>query len=513
MATQKTQFANFVGPSYTTKSLPIDCQLSINWMPTPITSAAAKTKYALYPTPGYSHLTFKYLDVIYDHIPTRFPGRIRGMYYTSTGFGTDTVGALVVVAAESVYEVRPEDVTGVHELKKLGIISNLEGQVTMADDGFGLVISDNTTLYHINLKTRAMSSLGTNSPLQASSVTYLNGYTVCCGKLEGVPSNTFFWSGQYANGEDDWDALSYASAEGFADPIICVKRVGGDLWLLGPRSYEVWQSADDASLPFLRTSGSMGNIGCASAASACEIGDTLFFLGSGAMGTRKAYMSSGYTVQSISTDALEEEWSKYKSFEDAIAFAYTQEGNTFWCVTFLTDNVTYVYCIESGSWHQRATRDEATDTFNRWGITQGVYAYDKIFVGSLEDTKIHRLSSDIYDEDGVQIVRVRRAPHMHNGMSMIRHASITIDMETGMGTATGAGVEPQAMLRYSSDGGRTWSSELWLSAGKQGEYRTRMKWARLGQARDRVYELFVSAPVRWTVLGAEIETEQAVGGR
>jgi hypothetical protein len=97
-------------------------------------------------------------------------------------------------------------------------------------------------------------------------------------------------------------------------------------------------------------------------------------------------------------------------------------------------------------------------------------------------------------------------------MAMIRHASLTIDMETGMGKATGQGINPQAMLRYSNDGGRTWSSELWLSAGAQGQYRTRMKWSRLGMARDRVYELYCSDPVRWCVLGSELETEKSIAG-
>lgn len=512
MAIRTTAFPNFVGPSYSTKSLPIDCQKSINWMPTPIRSSASKTQYALYPVPGYSHLTFTYNGVDYDHIPTRYVGKIRGMYYTSKGFGSNTVGALVVVAAESVFEVSPINSQGKHTLTKIGVVSNLEGMVTMVDDGFGLVISDNTTLYHVDLKTRAMSSLGTNAPLQASSVTFLNGYTICAGKLDGVPSNSFFWSNLYANDADNWDALSYASAEGFADPVTCVKRVGGDLWLFGPRSYEVWQSADDANLPFIRASGSMGNIGCASASSVCEIGDQVFFLGAGAMGTRKAYMSSGYTVNVISTDALEEEWTGYKSFEDAVGFAYTQEGNTYWVITFLMDNITYTYCVESNSWHQRATRDATTDTFNMWRITQGVYAYDQMFVGDMSGTKLFRLSSDIYDEDGTQIVRVRRSPHMHDGMSMIRHSSLTIEMETGMGTTTGQGTDPQAMLRYSNDGGRTWSSELWITAGRQGDYKTRCKWSRLGQARDRVYELYCSDPVRWVVLGAYLETEEATGG-
>jgi len=68
---------------------------------------------------------------------------------------------------------------------------------------------------------------------------------------------------------------------------------------------------------------------------------------------------------------------------------------------------------------------------------------------------------------------------------------------------------PQAMLRWSSDGGRTWSSESWASIGRVGEYKARVRWRRLGRARDRVYELTISEPVKVVVIGAAL---QATGG-
>lgn len=512
MAIIKTQFPQFVGPSYSTKSMPIDCQLSINWIPTPINSASAKTRYALYPTPGYKHIQFRMDEVLYDELPTENLGSIRGMLYTSTGFYGSTAGTLVVCASESVFEVFPADNEGIHNIRKIGVVSYLNGTVTMADDGFGIVISDNTTLYHIDFKTSVMNSFGTDAPLEATSVTFLNGYTICAGRKDGIENNTFFWSNQYKNDKDNWDALSYASAEGFADPVQAVKRVGNDLWVFGIRSYEVYQGTSSPDLPFAKMSGSAGNIGSASPYSISEIGDIVFFLGSGAMGTRKAYMSSGYSVASISTDALEEEWTGYSSFGDAVSFAYTLEGNTYWCITWLKDNKTYCYCLESQSWFQPATRDPSLDVFNKWRITQGAYAYDKLYVGDATGTKLYHLSSDYMDEDGTQIVRVRRSPHMHDGLSMIRYQSIAIDMETGMGLVTGQGKNPQAMLRYSSDGGRTWSAELWKDAGALGKYKTRMKWSRHGMARDRVYELYCSDPVRWVILGCELETEKSVAG-
>lgn len=60
------------------------------------------------------------------------------------------------------------------------------------------------------------------------------------------------------------------------------------------------------------------------------------------------------------------------------------------------------------------------------------------------------------------------------------------------------------MLRYSDDGGHTWSSEIWRPLGRQGAYKALAQWRRLGMARDRVYELTYSDPAGVAVMGADI---------
>jgi hypothetical protein len=47
----------------------------------------------------------------------------------------------------------------------------------------------------------------------------------------------------------------------------------------------------------------------------------------------------------------------------------------------------------------------------------------------------------------------------------------------------------QIWLRWSDDRGRTFGQSVLQSAGAQGEYITQPKWAGLGAARDRVYEI------------------------
>jgi hypothetical protein len=66
---------------------------------------------------------------------------------------------------------------------------------------------------------------------------------------------------------------------------------------------------------------------------------------------------------------------------------------------------------------------------------------------------------------------------------------------------------PRVMLRWSDDGGHTWSNEHWRSMGRIGQTGHRVLWRRLGMTmklRDRVYEISGTDPVSVTIMGAEL---------
>lgn len=79
-------------------------------------------------------------------------------------------------------------------------------------------------------------------------------------------------------------------------------------------------------------------------------------------------------------------------------------------------------------------------------------------------------------------------------------------IENGLATATA--IDPQVMLRWSDDGGHTWSNEHWRSMGLTGEWGRRVIWRRLGMTvklRDRVYEVSGTDPVKIAIMGAELQ--------
>lgn len=111
---------------------------------------------------------------------------------------------------------------------------------------------------------------------------------------------------------------------------------------------------------------------------------------------------------------------------------------------------------------------------------------------------IYEVSSSYYDDNGIPTRRVRRTPHISVENLMLFFEKLEIVAEVGLGldgetTATGA--EPQLMVRWSDDGGKSWENEEWVSLGAVGKYRWRVILRRLGKSRDRVFELIFTDPV------------------
>jgi hypothetical protein len=103
---------------------------------------------------------------------------------------------------------------------------------------------------------------------------------------------------------------------------------------------------------------------------------------------------------------------------------------------------------------------------------------------------------------------IRAAAHLADGdYGWVVHNRLQIDMETGVGLLAGQGANPVALLDWSDDGGKTWSNKHSASMGRMAEARTRVRWNRLGRARDRVYRLTITDPVPRVIIGAALNPE------
>ena len=138
-------------------------------------------------------------------------------------------------------------------------------------------------------------------------------------------------------------------------------------------------------------------------------------------------------------------------------------------------------------------------------------------VGDFENGKIYALDLDMFSDNGTAQKWLRSWRALDTGANNLKrsaHHSLQLDCDCGVGLNSGQGSDPQVMLRWSDDGGHTWSNEHWTKIGKIGQYGYRAFWRRLGMTlklRDRVYEVSGTDPVKIVILGAELHASGTNG--
>ena len=125
-------------------------------------------------------------------------------------------------------------------------------------------------------------------------------------------------------------------------------------------------------------------------------------------------------------------------------------------------------------------------------------------VGDWQNGIIYSLDPTNRTDNGQPIKRVRRSPHVTNSLNRISHDSLQIQFQPGVGLATGQGSNPKAMVRWSDDGGSTYSNIYAMTIGMAGQYKNRAIKKQLGMSRDRIYEVSVTDPINAVIISAEI---------
>jgi hypothetical protein len=201
-----------------------------------------------------------------------------------------------------------------------------------------------------------------------------------------------------------------------------------------------------------------------------------------------------------------------------------------------------VYDVATGAWHERAGWEN--DAFTRTRGNCQMNFNNEIVIGDYRAGELYAYDPTVYSEAGTtqKWLRSWRAiPTGQNNLTRTAQHSLQLDCQAGVGISgndysylnngylatqdldliitedgdyirtQGAlpepGVDSRVMLRWSDDGGHTWSNEHWKSMGRIGQTGYRTIWRRLGMTmklRDRVYEISGTDPVQIAIMGAEL---------
>jgi hypothetical protein len=416
-------------------------------------------------------------------------GPVRGLWVLA--------GNLYVVSGSQLYKV-----TSNYVVTLIGTVSGNSGSVSMADNGTQLFIACNGPSFIYNSLTNVFQQITDPDFPGAVTVGYLDGYFVF-----NEPNSQKIWVTALLEGTLI-DPLDFASAEGSPDGVVGIIVDHGQLWVYGTNSIEVWYNSGNADFPFSRIQGAFNELGCAAAYSIAKMDNGLFWLGKDARGQGMVYRANGYSGQRISTHAIEWHIQQYGDLSDAIGYTYQQDGHSFYVLIFPSANTTWVYDVATQAWHERA--GFANGDFTRHRSNCQAFFGSNVLVGDYQNGNVYSFDLDDFSDNGSiqKWLRSWRAlPTGKNNLKRTAHHSLQLDCETGVGLNLGQGSDPEVMLRWSDDGGHTWSNEHWVSIGKIGEYYRRAIWRRLGMTlklRDRVYEVSGTDPVKIAIMGAEL---------
>lgn len=548
------EFANFVGDSYTVRSIYAGASELYNMYPEvdqrPRDDVRAVV--ALYPTPGKLLLT-----TLPDGVEVR-------ALYVFTGSTK-----LMAVCGPSVYSLDTA-----FTATKIGTLLTTSGPVSMADNGTWLMIADGQQRYAYNPTTgvfTAMSPIAFTATIAGTTMTVTSitggvlgafqsftgagvtaGSSITAGGPLGPgqtgtftisPSQTVAVATAMTGTDGGFVATSYvaevdtffmfvepgtyfvgssssnspvspnvppatASVDGSADAVVSMIMNNREAFFLKERTAEVWVDGGTFPFPFVRLPGTSIQHGCIAPYSVSRLGPSFAWLAQDSRGQGYVYQMNGYQPVRISTYAVENAIAGYSIISDARSFTYQQGGHEFYVLTFPTADATWVYDETSKMWHKRAWRD-CFNMLHRDRANCAALFANKVVAGDWQDGRLYSLDLNVYTDDGDPIWRMRRCPHLVGDLNRVAHYQLQLQFEPGVGIVVGQGSDPQAMLSWSDDGGSTFSNQHWTTVGKTGMYKNRAIWRRLGMARDRIYQVEVSDPVKFVIVSAELETEES----
>jgi len=379
-------------------------------------------------------------------------GPIRGVFRRQGVLGS----LYLIISRSTLYKINASSAGII-----VGAVGAIPGSDLVSIDGQSdrAIIVANGTAYSTDGST--ITPVNMPGGVSVSSVTWIAGYFI----LTQAVSQRLFW---LAPGDVDPDPLNFTSAENAPDNIVCGIRLLDELWVFGEQTTEVFQVTGNIDAPFMPIGGRLYERGCANKDTVYALDNTLFWVGNDLI----AYRADTTPIR-ISDHSLEERL-RNAGPNDLRAWAFELDGHTIYVVRAGAIG-TWANDIENPTWSQFKSYG-----FETWRAHIGTQVSgDLVIAGDDSQGIVWRLDTTVSNDNGVQIER-----EVTGGLTVIGAPvpckDFSVRVAVGWAPITGSAVDPLLQLRFSDDGGNTWSSWIEASLGRQGQYLTEVVWRQLG---------------------------------
>jgi hypothetical protein len=392
---------------------------------------------------------------------------------------------------------------GIATFTALGNLNTLAGFVSMAPspNSSQIMIVDgvNGWIYQPGPNTFIAATAAWFTP-GAATVTNVNGYFVT--EQPGSPN----FGVSNINDATTGSALSTGAAAAYPDNIEAVDALAGNLIAFSQQHLEFWQNAGapPPGQPFALIQSSPLKIGLPSIFARTHIDNTLVFLGETEAGTRRVYRIDGFNVTPISEEIDYIINQPGFVYADASMLSYQRDKHPFAQLTFPTMGRSFLFDLSTNI-PGEAQSGLSTGAYQRHiGNLSSYYNGDTI-IADYANGNVYRMDDNTFTDNGAPVLREAITKHHIKGFNRFRVPQLYLDMETGVGTPSGQGLNPQVSIECSKDNGRTWLQARLIPLGMRGNFVARVNARRFGQGRVFTWRIRMTDPVKFVITDGAIK--------
>ena len=243
----------------------------------------------------------------------------------------------------------------------LGAIAAGDAQIAVTILAAGVVAGGN--VYHTTGTT--VTEVEVPDGREAVDIDQLNGYLLIMTR-----TGRFYW---IVPGEDEIDALNFATAESSGDEGKAIRRLGDEFFIFGSDSTEVWQATGDLDAPFSRAPGRLYQRGVLDRDTVRRFDNSLVWVGDDGTVYRL-----GSVPQAISPPGLDERIRRRTA--PLSAWVWKLDGHEFYTLTIPGQGV-FGYDASTQQWAEFT-----------WPVTVGE-TVDGLTLAGDDTGKVYRLDA------------------------------------------------------------------------------------------------------------------------
>lgn len=298
------------------------------------------------------------------------------------------------------------------------------------------------------------------------------------------------------------NAANFSKVQTTPDAIIEVAILAEELMFFGSNSVEFWDYNGSLTAPFALSQGRTYIRGTAAQGSVVKLDNAMFWVGDDLCVYRSSSVPKDITSPFIA-DRLAHAGA---AVSDITAFYIGVENHAFYVMNIPSINESYAYDCQTQEWAQWGTQQPFNNDPGLFAVgCSAGFASSSIYGGSVSDGRVWTIDPAAALDDTTPKRVIVSATHWFNG-DKIRCNNISLMCVRGVGNS--AAPNPIVEMRFSDDGGRTFSSWFQSYLGMTGAYFYKATWRALGimSSPGRLFEFSVSDPVNFTVEGVTMNS-------